>query len=53
LVTIWAFDAYCRTAMGAQEEADREGRIRQGLGHRSKAMRARARTLAREYGVDI
>jgi hypothetical protein len=52
LVTVWAFDAYCRTAKGAEEEADRDARIRQGLTNRSKAMRARARALAREFSVD-
>jgi hypothetical protein len=52
LVTVWTFDAYCRTASGPGAAADREERIRQGLTNRSKAMRARARALAREFGVD-
>lgn len=52
LVNVWAFDAYCRTS-DASEIADRDARIRQGLGHRSKAMQARARALAREFGVDL
>ena len=52
LVTVWAFDAYCRTTP-AGEEADRAARIRQGLTHRSKAMQARARALAREFGVNL
>jgi hypothetical protein len=31
LVTVWTFDAYCRTASGPGADADREERIRQGL----------------------
>lgn len=53
LVTVWAFDAYCRTAFGPGSDADREARIRQGLRNRSKAMQARARALAREYGIRV
>lgn len=52
LVTVWAFDAYIRTTRSG-EEADRDARIRQGLRHRSKAMQARARGLAREFGVAV
>jgi hypothetical protein len=52
LVNVWAFDAYCRTAQGPAEATDREARIRQGFRHRSKAMQARARALAREFGVE-
>jgi hypothetical protein len=37
LVTVWTFDAYCRTASGPGAAADREERIRQGLTNRSKA----------------
>ena len=50
LVTVWAFDAFCRTCAPG-ETADRDERIRQGLRHRSKAMQARARALAREFDV--
>jgi hypothetical protein len=52
LVNVWTFDAYCRSAFGPGADADRHERIRQGLRHRSKAMRARARALALEFGVD-
>jgi len=52
LVRVWTFDAYCRTAAGPGADADRAERIRQGMRHRSKAMQARARALAREFGVD-
>ncbi len=50
LVNVWAFDAYVRTQTEDETE-DRAARIRAGLTHRSKAMQARARQLAREFDV--
>lgn len=52
LIRVWAFDAYIRTSLPGEEE-DRDERIRQGLQQRSKAMQARARNLAREFGVNL
>ncbi|GAB5449468.1 hypothetical protein [Gymnodinialimonas sp.] len=50
LLRVWAFDAYCR---GADPAEDLSERIKQGLTDRSAAMRARARALAREFGIDL
>ncbi len=53
LVRVWAFDAYCRGAILPEEQGDLAERITQGLRDRSKAMQARSRALAREFGVEI
>ncbi|MEJ6392859.1 hypothetical protein V8J82_06320 [Gymnodinialimonas sp. 2305UL16-5] len=50
LLRVWAFDAYCR---GAPETEDLSERIRQGLTSRSAAMRARARSLAKAFDIDL
>lgn len=50
---VWAFDAYCRVAAMHGAMADVTDRIEQGLTDRSKAMQARARALAREFGVKV
>ena len=42
LVRVWAFDAFIRGAKMPEERADVAERIRQGLGDRFAAMRARA-----------
>lgn len=52
LLRVWAFDAYCRGADMPAEAADIAERIGLGLGDRSKAMQARARALARDFGLD-
>ena len=53
LVRVWAFDAYIRGAEHPAELEDTAARIRQGLAERQAAMRARARGLAAEYGIDV
>ncbi|MBO6602405.1 MAG: hypothetical protein JJ938_15505 [Roseicyclus sp.] len=50
---VWTFDAYCRVAALNGPMADVTARIEQGLTDRSKAMQARARALAREFGVKV
>ncbi|QBY02446.1 hypothetical protein E2K80_18260 [Rhodophyticola sp. CCM32] len=52
LVRVWAFDAYCRLAEGDAERADARERIARALTDRSKAMQARARALARVFGME-
>ncbi len=51
LVRVWAFDALCRTTP-PDGTAERDARIRATLSDPSKAMQARARALAREFGLD-
>lgn len=53
LVRVWAFDAYIRGADHPAELDDTRERIRQGLGDRQAAMRARARGLAVEFGIEV
>ncbi len=53
LVRVWAFDAFVRGSDIPAEQADVDARIRQGLGDRYAAMRARARALAKEYEVAV
>jgi len=53
LVRVWAFDAYIRGAEHPEELSDTTERLRQGLRDRQAAMRARARGLASELGIEI
>ncbi|MBC6437134.1 MAG: hypothetical protein GDA52_03095 [Rhodobacteraceae bacterium] len=53
LLRIWALDACCRTARSPAERADAAARVGQALRDRSGAMRARARALAPEFGVEF
>ena len=53
LVRVWAFDAYIRGVEHPAELDDTSARIRQALEDRQAAMRARARGLAAEFGIDV
>ncbi len=53
LLRVWAFDAYCRGATLPDEQSDLAERVAQALQDRSKAMQARARNLARDFGLSL